>query len=124
MMTASMLPRRSGELEDGGLMMRLLTLSLSAVTLLCVINLSQTAAVADARYAQYYPSPPPGYGYVPPCEAVTRGPFRGAARGAAGGAIFGAIGGNAGKGAAIGAGVGAVAGAVRRGTARASGSCY
>jgi hypothetical protein len=105
-------------------MMRLFTLSLSAAALLCVTMLSETGAAADARYAQYYRPPPPGYGYVPPCEAVTRGPFRGAARGAAGGALFGAIGGNAGKGAAIGAGVGAVAGAVRRGTARSSGACY
>jgi hypothetical protein len=124
MMTASMLVRRSGEVREGGPMMRRLILSLSAAVLLCVTSLTQTAAAANARYAQYYSAPPPGYGYVPPCEAVTRGPFRGAARGAAGGALFGAIGGNAGKGAAIGAGVGAVAGAVRRGTARASGSCY
>jgi len=105
-------------------MMRLPTLSLSVATLLCVAMLSGTGAAAYERYAQYYRAPPPGYGYPPPCQAVTRGPFRGAARGAAGGALFGAIGGNAGKGAAIGAGVGAVAGAVRRGTARASGSCY
>ena len=104
--------------------MRLLTLSLSVVTLLCVGMLSETGAAAYERYAQYYPGPPPGYGYLPPCQAVTRGPLRGAARGAAGGALFGAIGGNAGRGAAIGAGVGAVAGAVRRGTARASGACY
>jgi len=107
-----------------GLMMRLFTLSLSVVTLLCVAMLSKTGAAAYERYAQYYPPPPPGYGYPPPCQAVTRGPLRGAARGAAGGALFGAIGGNAGRGAAIGAGVGAVAGAVRRGTARASGACY
>jgi hypothetical protein len=124
MMTASLLIRTSGEVREGGPMMRLLTISLSIATLFCFILQSETAAAADARYAQYYPPPPPGYGYVPPCEAVTRGPFRGAARGAAGGALFGAIGGNAGKGAAIGAGVGAVAGAVRRGTARASGACY
>jgi hypothetical protein len=108
--------------------MRLLTLSLSAVTLLCVILLSESAGAADARYAQYYPPgygygyPPPGY--RPPCYAMTPGPFRGAARGAAGGAIIGAISGNAGRGAAIGAGVGAVGGAIRRGTARAAGACY
>jgi hypothetical protein len=77
--------------------------------------------------AQYYPPgyhPPPPANALPPCQAVTSGPFRGAARGAAGGALFGAIGGNAGKGAAIGAAVGGVAGAVRRGSARASGACY
>ena len=123
MMNASVLVRRSDEAGERGPMLRLLTLSLSAATLLCVIILSETATADDARYAQYSPPPPPGY-YPPPCQAVTRGPFRGAARGAAGGALFGAIGGNAGKGAAIGAGVGAVAGAVRRGSARASGACY
>jgi Glycine-zipper domain len=119
-----MLIEHPAKSEKESPMQRLLTFSLSAAVLLWVIMLSQTAVAGDARYAQYYPSPPPGYGYVPPCQAVTRGPFRGAARGAAGGALFGAIGGNAGKGAAIGAGVGAVAGAVRRGTARASGACY
>ena len=124
MINTSMLIEHPVKSGKGRPLLRLLTLSLSAAALVCVIMLSQTAAAADARYAQYYPAPPPGYGYVPPCQAVTRGPFRGAARGAAGGALFGAIGGNAGKGAAIGAGVGAVAGAVRRGTARASGACY
>jgi Glycine-zipper domain len=105
-------------------MLRGFILSLSGLMLTCVFMPTSTVTAGNAQYAQYYPPPPPGYGYVPPCEAVTRGPFRGAARGAAGGALFGAIGGNAGKGAAIGAGVGAVAGAVRRGTARASGACY
>lgn len=124
MMNASVLVRTSDEARIGGPMLRLLILSFSVATLICGTVFPQTAAAADARYAQYYAPPPPGYGYVPPCQAVTRGPFRGAARGAAGGALFGAIGGNAGKGAAIGAGVGAVAGAVRRGTARASGACY
>src|SRR6202521_4093322 len=79
-----------------------------------------TSAVADSRYAQYYP--PPGYGYPPgsrpPCQAVTPGPFQGAARGATGGALIGAISGNAGRGAAIGAGFGGVRSAVRRGSAR------
>ena len=104
--------------SEKGANMRLLALSLAAATLLCVATILETSAAAYERYAQYYPPPPPGYGYVPPCQAVTRGPFRGAARGAAGGALVGAIGGNAGKGAAIGAGVGAVAGAVRRGSGR------
>jgi len=105
-------------------MLRRLILSLSGLMLTCIFMPTSTVAAANAQYAQYYPPPAPGYGYPPPCQAVTRGPLRGAARGAAGGAMFGAIGGNAGKGAAIGAGVGAVAGAVRRGTARASGACY
>ena len=105
-------------------MLRRFILSLSGLMLTCALMPTDTMSAANVQYAQYYPPPPPGYGYVPPCQAVTRGPLRGAARGAAGGAMFGAIGGNAGKGAAIGAGVGAVAGAVRRGTARASGACY
>ena len=74
--------------------------------------------------AQYYQYPPPGYGYPPPCRAVTRGPFRGAGGGAARGAIVGGIFGNAGRGAAIGAGIGGLAGAARRGAARSSGYCY
>jgi hypothetical protein len=86
-----------------------------------------TSAIADTRYAQYYPPqhygyPPPGY--RPPCNAVTPGPFQGAARGAAGGALIGAISGNAGRGAAIGAGFGALRNAVRQGSARNAGACY
>jgi hypothetical protein len=107
-------------------MLRLSVLFLAAS--LTGINIAAgTSAIADTRYAQYYPPPhyhypPPGY--RPPCYAVTPGPLQGAGRGAAGGALIGAISGNAGRGAAIGASVGAVGGAVRRGTARNAGACY
>jgi hypothetical protein len=110
-------------------MVRLSIPFLAAVTLTGINIAAEKSALADTLYAQYYPPPPPGYGYPPPsyrppCYAVTPGPFQGAARGAAGGALIGAIGGNAGRGAAIGAGVGAVGGAIRRGTARSAGACY
>ena len=99
-------------------MPRVRVLLLSAATL-TFLNISVVA------HAQYYPPPPPGYGYSPPpCQAVTPGPFQGAARGAAGGALIGAISGNAGRGAAIGAGFGALRSAVRRGSARSAGACY
>lgn len=52
------------------------------------------ARAGDVLLAQYYRYPPPGYGYPPPCPAVTAGPFRGAA------------------------------GAARRGAARSSGYCH
>jgi hypothetical protein len=107
-------------------MLRLAALFLAAATVAGISIAAGTSAVADPRYAQYYP--PPGYGYPPspppPCQAVTPGPFQGAARGAAGGALIGAISGNAGRGAAIGAGFGAVRSAVRRGSARSAGTCY
>jgi hypothetical protein len=97
-----------------------------AATLTGVNIAAGTSAIADTRYAQYYPPhysyPPPSY--RPPCNAVTPGPFQGAARGAAGGALIGAISGNAGRGAAIGAGFGALRSAVRQGSARSTGACY
>jgi hypothetical protein len=107
-------------------MLRLSVLFLAA-TLTSINIAAGTSAIADTRYAQYYPpqhygNPPPGY--RPPCNAVTPGPFQGAARGAAGGALIGAISGNAGRGAAIGAGFGAVRNAVRQGSARNAGACY
>jgi hypothetical protein len=94
-----------------------------------IATLWVVAAIPASAVAQYYryPYPPPGYrtpgNNLPPCTAVTPGPFGGAARGAAGGALFGAIAGNAGRGAAIGAAIGGVAGAARRGAARSSGTC-
>jgi hypothetical protein len=107
-------------------MLRLPVFFLAAVTLTGVNIAAGTSAIADTRYAQYYPPhygyPPPGY--RPPCNAVTPGPFHGAARGAAGGALIGAISGNAGRGAAIGAGFGALRNAVRQGSARSAGACY
>lgn len=107
-------------------MLRLSVFFLAAATLTSVNIAAGASAIADTRYAQYYPPhygyPPPSY--RPPCYAVTPGPLQGAGRGAAGGALIGAISGNAGRGAAIGAGVGAIGGAVRRGTARNAGACY
>jgi hypothetical protein len=107
-------------------MLRLSVLFLAAI--LTDINMvAGTSAIADTRYAQYYPPPHYGYsppGYRPPCNAVTPGPFQGAARGAAGGALIGAISGNAGRGAAIGAGFGALRNAVRQGSARNADACY
>jgi len=106
-------------------MLRLSALFLVAATATAIGISAGTSAVADSRYAQYYP--PPGYGCPsssrPPCQAVTPGPFQ-AARGAAGGAFIGAISGNAGRGAAIGAGFGALRNAVGRGSARSAGACY
>ena len=115
-------------LESWGVirMLRLSALLLAAAAAAGIGIAAGTSAVADSRYAQYYP--PPGYGYPPssrpPCQAVTPGPFQGAARGAAGGALIGAISGNAGRGAAIGAGFGALRNAVGRGSARSAGACY
>ena len=108
-------------------MPRLSALFLAAATVAGIGIAAGTSAVADSRYAQYYPPPHYGYsppGYRPPCNAVTPGPFQGAARGAAGGALIGAISGNAGRGAAIGAGFGALRNAVRQGSARNAGACY
>ncbi len=107
-------------------MLRLSALFLVAAAATGIGIAAGTSAVADSRYAQYYP--PPGYGYQPssrpPCQAVTPGPFQGAARGAAGGALIGAISGNAGRGAAIGAGFNALRNAVNRSSTRSAGACY
>jgi Glycine-zipper domain len=114
-------------LNLGSLIVRLSVFFLAAATLTSFNIAAGTSAIAETRYAQYYPQqhygyPPPGY--RPPCNAVTPGPFQGAGRGAAGGALIGAISGNAGRGAAIGAGFGALRSAVRQGSARNAGACY
>jgi len=58
-----------------------------------IVALGGGAHAESTLVAQYYGPgyPPPGYGYRPPCQAVTPGPFGGAARGAARGALTGAI---------------------------------
>lgn len=67
-------------LNLGSPIVRLSVFFLAAATLTSFNIAAGTSAIAETRYAQYYPQqhygyPPPGY--RPPCNAVTPGPFQG-----------------------------------------------